>query len=327
MGGYFSKPPRTESKITGRVAIVTGGNRGIGLATAKQLYELGATVYIGSRSEANALKAVEQIRADVTGSEGQLKWFIVDMSSIKKAKEAAEAFLKMEDQLDILVHNAATAGDYELNEEGLESNMVTNHFAPFAFTQTVLDVMKRASSKPGSDVRIVNVSSSVHENADAFPIQFKDEAEVSTPFPATADYNTWSNMMARYGRSKLASVLYASELQRRFDADGISIITISLNPGAVGTDGAMFVISRIPVAGRFANILIGTFFATPDQGALTSMFAATNPVVRAEPEKYKGKYLMPVDKVTAPSKLAQDEELGKRLWDLSEKIVGSRITS
>ncbi|KAG9104735.1 hypothetical protein FRC07_009750, partial [Ceratobasidium sp. 392] len=120
------------------------------------------------------------------------------MWTIKKAKEAAKAFLKMEDQLDILVHNAAIAGDYELNQEGIESHMAINHFAPFIFTQPVLSAMKKASSKPGSDVRVVKVLSSVHKNADPFPIQFKDKAEVSTPFLTTADSNAWSNMMARY---------------------------------------------------------------------------------------------------------------------------------
>ncbi|QRV98478.1 oxidoreductase family protein [Ceratobasidium sp. AG-Ba] len=190
----------------------------------------------------------------------------------------------------------------------------------------VLDLMKETSSKPGSDVRIVVVSSLAHAYADGHPIKFEDEAEISVPFPAT-NYNGWSNMMARYGRSKLATILFVTELQRRLNAEGSNIITLSLDPGAVATNGAHTVVSRIPVIGGFHNLIIGSFFITPDNGALTSLFAATSPAVRANPEKFKGKYLTPYDKITTPSKLAQDEELAKRLWDLSEKILASRIVS
>ncbi|KAG8719087.1 hypothetical protein FRC08_003705 [Ceratobasidium sp. 394] len=102
MGTRLSTPRKTDYKITGRVAIVTGANRGIGFQTAKQLYEMGATVYLGCRSEDNAIKAIDQIRADVAGSEDQLKWLPTDMSTIKKARESAEGFLKAENQLDIL---------------------------------------------------------------------------------------------------------------------------------------------------------------------------------------------------------------------------------
>lgn len=325
MGSYISKPPRTEAKLTGRIAIVTGGNRGIGLSTVKQLYALGATVYVGARSEDKARKAIELIRNEVPRSDGQLKSLIADMSSIRKAKEAAERFLAMENYLDILILNAAIAGDYETNEDGIETAMATNHFGPFVFTKMLLDLMKKTSSKPGSDVRIVAVSSVVHEQVDGLPIQFKDEAEVSVPFPAN-NSNTWSQMMARYGRSKLANVLFVNELQSRLEAERSGIIALSLHPGAVATDGAMGVVSGIPIVGRFANLIIGLFFAHPDEGALTSMFAATNPIVRAEPDKYKGKYLTAVDKVTPSSELSQDQELARRLWELSERIVESKAT-
>ena len=81
---------------------MTTQSRGIGYYTTKQLYELGATVYLGGRTESNALKAIEQIRSEIPESNGQLKWFLADMSSIKKAKHSAERFLKLESQLDIL---------------------------------------------------------------------------------------------------------------------------------------------------------------------------------------------------------------------------------
>jgi NAD(P)-dependent dehydrogenase (short-subunit alcohol dehydrogenase family) len=77
-------------------------SRGIGFETAKQLYKLGGTVYLGVRSEENARRAIERIRADVTSSDGQLKWLPLDLSTISQARKSAEAFLQMEDRLDVL---------------------------------------------------------------------------------------------------------------------------------------------------------------------------------------------------------------------------------
>ncbi|KAG8685725.1 hypothetical protein FRC09_014566 [Ceratobasidium sp. 395] len=324
MGSYLSTPPKTESKIPGRVAIVTGATRGIGLATAKQLYELGATVYLGCRTEEGANKAIEQIRADVTGSEGRLEWLPLDMSTIKQAKEAAEGFLRRENQLDILVLNAAI-GDkkFELNDDGIEIMLGTNHFGPFVFTTIVLDLMKQTSAKPGSDVRIVSVASKTHEMLSADSVHFADTNELKSTFPPT-NPDSWLNRLFRYSRSKIANVLFVNELQRRLDEEGSNIIAISLHPGTVVTDGAMASVTSLPVIGSVAGIIAQYVFADPAVGALNSMFAATNPVVRAEPDKYKGNYLMPVGNITAPSKLAQDQELAKRLWDLSEQVVQSR---
>ncbi|KAG9094305.1 hypothetical protein FS749_012741 [Ceratobasidium sp. UAMH 11750] len=204
--------------------------------------------------------------------------------------------------------------------------MATNHLGPFVFTQTVLDLMKQTSAKPGSDVRIVSLSSGAHAMLGSSPVTFSDPSELSSLFPPI-NYDSWMNKLARLGRSKLANILFVSELQRRLDAEGSSIIAISLNPGAVTTDGSLAAVANIPVIGRVAGVIAQFVFAHPAEGALTSIFAATNPVVRAEPEKYKGKYLTPVGKVTAPSELAQDVELSKRLWDLSERMVESRISA
>ncbi|KAG9124987.1 hypothetical protein FRC07_009458 [Ceratobasidium sp. 392] len=325
MGSYVSSYPKIEPKLTGRVAVVTGANRGLGYETAKQLYEAGAIVYLGCRSEANALKAIERIRAEVTESEGQLKWFTADMSSIKKSKESAETLLKVESQLDILVHNAGI-GDrkYELNEDGIEVTMATNHIGPFIFTKVVLEVMKKTSSKQGSDVRIISVSSRAHDLLGGQKVQFADEAELTSPFPAVS-YDAWRSRLARYGRSKLANILFASELQRRLDSEKSNIIAISVHPGTVTTDGALGAMATIPIIGPLVRVIASYIFMSEPDGARTSVFAAANPLVRAEPEKYKGKYLTPFGKVTRPSKIAQDIHLARQLWDLSEKIVEKRV--
>ncbi|KAG8792834.1 hypothetical protein FRC12_004705 [Ceratobasidium sp. 428] len=102
MGSYLSGTPKPNSRIPGLTVIVTGANRGVGLQTTKQLYELGATVYMGCRSEENAKEAIKHIRNDVTVSEGELRWLPLDLSTVMKARESAKRFLEMEDKLDVL---------------------------------------------------------------------------------------------------------------------------------------------------------------------------------------------------------------------------------
>lgn len=144
------------------------------------------------------------------------------------------------------------------------------------------------------------------------------------------------------GRSKLANIMFTRELQRRLDAEGSNIVALSLHPGTISTgastgapqvayiwlifllDGTLDAMSTIPVIGPLARIIASYIFMSQPNGARTTVFAATDPRVRAESEKYKGAYLHPYGKITLPSKQARDGELSKRLWALSEKIVGDK---
>ncbi|QRV94563.1 short chain dehydrogenase [Ceratobasidium sp. AG-Ba] len=214
--------------------------------------------------------------------------------------------------------------NFQLNEDGIEENMAVHHFGPFVFTMTVLDLMKQTSAKQGSDVRIVCVNSRAHNELVSPPIDFDDEEGlISKPYPPT-NYNTFMGSLARCGRTKLANLLFAKELQRRLGEEGSNIIVLSLHPGTIKTDTALDTVAKMPIIGSVFR-LIGSFMFTDEPtGALNTMFAATNPVVRAEAEKYKGKYLMPVGRLTAPSTFAQDGELAKRVWGLTEKVVKAK---
>jgi len=111
------------------------------------------------------------------------------------------------------------------------------------------------------------------------------------------------------GVSKLASILFTKELQRRFNESSIPIIAIAVNPGNVNTFANQLWFPTI------TGWLMRIFFQHPDDGALNSVFAAASPVVLEHAEKYKGAYLEPVGVVGEPSKVAQDEGLGRALWD------------
>lgn len=273
------------------------------------------------RTEEKGNKAIREIQADVTQSVGQLKWFPLDLSTLKGSQESAEGVLKMIHQLDILVNNAAIGGDpFGLNADGIETTMAVNHFGHFVFTLAVLDLMKQTSKQSGADVRIVTLSSIAHTWAK--DVSFEQPSDLTKAYPAE-NTDTWTNSLARYGRSKLANILFMRELQRRLGEDGYDIILTSVHPGSVRTVSAINITSQIPVVGSAVGFLANYMFATLPDGAYTSVFAAINPAVRAQPEDYKGKYLVPMGKVAAPGPLGEDVELGKKLWALTERVVAA----
>ncbi|KAG8787330.1 hypothetical protein FRC12_015675 [Ceratobasidium sp. 428] len=300
-------------------------SRGIGFETAKQLYKLGGTVYLGARSEKNAEDAMARIRDEVTGA-GRLRWFPLDLSTIARARESAEAFLGMEDRLDVLVNNACL-GDatFEINEDGIETMFATNHVGHFVLTTTLLPLMKKTSALNETDVRIVNVASTVHNMwGKGTQISFADPSDLSKPFPAKKP-DTWSHILTRYSRTKLANILFTRELQRRLDDEGSDIISLSLHPGYVATDAAKVATSKMPIFGVISSILVKLFFIDEAGGARNSVYAASNPTVRADPKRFKGQFLTPVGKVTAPAAIAQDKQLARDLWSLTDRIMQQRI--
>ncbi|QRW06827.1 hypothetical protein RhiLY_05826 [Ceratobasidium sp. AG-Ba] len=189
---------------------------------------------------------------------------------------------------------------------------------------TLLDLMKQTSTKPGSDVRIVNVSSSAHDmHARGNPsVTFTDPAEFNAHFPP-GDYDSWGSRLARYGRSKLGITLFTSELQERLDNQESSIIAVSLHPGNVATVSALKIVAGMPFFGIIARAICQLVFMSEPEGAGNVVFAAASPNVRAE-GIFKGRYLGPGGSIIVPSKYAQDTELSKRLWETTERVVRSR---
>jgi NAD(P)-dependent dehydrogenase (short-subunit alcohol dehydrogenase family) len=116
--------------------------------------------------------------------------------------------------------------------------------------------------------------------------------------------------------SKYAMNLWTTELQRRLDADGCNILVMVLHPGAVNTFAHYFPLSRL------FKFLFSSFMTTPDDGASTSLFAAASPLVRADPDKYRGQYMLPVGTLTS-SKASRDGEMARKLWSNTESFLQS----
>ncbi|EIM89854.1 NAD-P-binding protein [Stereum hirsutum FP-91666 SS1] len=297
MGFLFSKPTYDPSRdipdLTGKVALVTGANSGVGFQTALQLAKRGAKVYLGCRSESRARDAIDRMRKETHGLdlEDRLVWLPLDLSVMRLAKKAGEELLQKETRLDILSH----------------------HLGHFVLTETVLPLMKSTAQLPGADVRIVAVSSAVYNQAGSK--DFSSLEALNSVQGKPGKENTFFTRLWRYGTTKLQNILWVAELQRRLDAEGTPITVLAVHPGTVDTEGLN---DNSP---RWVLYLTYPFAITPLQGAFTSLFAATSAEVAAARETYKGKYLVPFGEVGALTKEARDPALAKTLWETSESVV------
>ncbi|KAG9027323.1 hypothetical protein FRB95_007868 [Tulasnella sp. JGI-2019a] len=195
------------------------------------------------------------------------------------------------------------------------AKMATNHMGPFVLTIELLPLLKATAQQPDMDVRVVTLSSSAH--AFAAKVDWKSFAEWDFPGPAT-----YMHSLHSYGTTKLANVLFDKELQRRFDEEGVSALSISIDPGAVATENPKksFLTIR-PILGRLVVTLSGLFFLPPSKGAWNTLFAATSARVKAKSREYAGAYLAPVGVVKIPKLGGDDPVAARDLWETSERAV------
>lgn len=313
MFGFFEKRPWSTDQIpdlNGRVAIVTGSNNGIGYCTALELTRHGAKTYLACRNSTKAKNAIDKIKAAVPGSDPQFLAF--DLTSLNSAHSAAQRFLELESRLDILVNNAGMGfAPYTLSEDGIELQ-ACNGTGHFAFTIPLINLLEKTSQEPNSHVRIVNVSSQAHLWA------------WSPDFSSLEGLNQKSyGSIARYGLSKLTNILFTNELQKRLKHT--KIICTSVHPGGVDTNlGLGDWIEKYPIL-KILVYVKKWFLLTPEQGAMTSLYAATD--FEVETKELRSAYLCPYTEVVKPSWNAQDVDgiLGSLFWNLCEALVREKV--
>ncbi|KAH9449693.1 hypothetical protein Pst134EB_020510 [Puccinia striiformis f. sp. tritici] len=314
MFGFFEGPCWTAKQIPdlkGRVAIVTGANGGIGYVTALELVRHGARTYLACRSETRAKEAIKKIKAIVPGSDPQ--FLKLDITSLNCAHSAAQEFLKLENRLDILVNNAGIAfTPYQLSEDGIELQ-ICNTTGHFAFTVPLLDLLEKTSKEPDAHVRVVVTSSEAHFWVWGTPTFSSLESTHQHSFCP----------IDRYGLSKLMNILFTNELQKKLSHT--KIVCTSIHPGGVDTN-----IARGDWPERYPILKIFDWFKsyvllTPEQGAITLLYAATDPEVDAK--DMRSAYLTPFGKVSKPAKNAQDPDgiLGTQVWNLCEALVKDKV--
>ncbi len=282
--------------IRDRVCIVTGGNAGLGRATATELARRGAQVFIAGRSRERTESAVAEIK-DATGNP-RVDRLALDLASFDSIHACADAFLAKGLPLHVLINNAGRSGCGGLTHDGFELVFGTNHIGHFLFTMRLINRM--LESAPG---RIINVTSLSHRK-----LKSVDWSIANRPTPTSF---TWPH--PTYPVSKLANILFTKELARRLAGTGIT--TYSAHPGVVATD-----IWRV-VPSRFQPVLrlLKPLMATSGQGARTQIRCAVAPELATETGLFYAD-----EKVRAPSALAQDTALGEELWRLSLDWCGCR---
>lgn len=276
-----------------RNVLITGGNAGIGLATAIALAKQGANIYIVSRNQEKAEAAVKQINTETGNSNAG--YFIANLSSQSSIRQLAEAVKAKLPVLDVLINNAGGVfPEFKKSEDGLEMTIATNHFAYFLLTNLLLDSIKKSDY-----ARIVNVSSNSH---------YKGKIDFDS-FAADKGYF----IMKAYEQSKLANVFFTQELAERLQG---SLVTVNaLHPGFVktdiGTKGTQWYASWIwTMISRIGAISV-------EDGAKTSIYLASSDEVKTVSGKYFDKC-----KTREPNPLAGDKDSQKKLWAESERWCG-----
>jgi NAD(P)-dependent dehydrogenase (short-subunit alcohol dehydrogenase family) len=279
--------------MQGKTVLVTGGNQGIGRATAVALARKGARVVLVARSEEKGQRAVADVQA-ATGSK-EVELLVADLSSLEQVRHAAAEFKRRHDRLHVLVNNAGVVvPSRRVTIDGFEETFAINHLAYFLLTRELLDVLHAAAP-----ARIVNVSSTAHASAR---MQWDDLQFAQQP------YLQWR----AYAQSKLANVLFTYELARRLDPSKVTANV--LHPGVIASGFGQ----TYGGATAFFVRLAHPFFGTPEAGARTSVYLASSADVAAVTGRYFAKC-----KAVKSSADSYDQAAQKKLWALSEEMTRS----
>jgi NAD(P)-dependent dehydrogenase (short-subunit alcohol dehydrogenase family) len=289
--------PKDLPDLTGTRAVVTGANSGIGFHTAAALVEHGAEVVLACRNTGAGHEAAKKFRGLATVEE-------LDLASQTSVHEFVDRF---EGSLDLLVNNAGvmTPPKYRTTAEGHELQLGTNHLGHFALTGLLLPALLKSETP-----RVVTVASIAHFRGDQTVLEGNPEASYE---PQHA-----------YGNSKLANLLFALELHRRSEAAGSRLVSVAAHPGVSATNlvGSPDGMGANPIIRRTAPFFMPVIFQSSKAGANPTLWAATY----GEPGSYVGpQWLMQSRGPLGAAKLsrhARDEELARRLWDLSEATTG-----
>ena len=279
--------------LSGRTVLITGGNSGIGKATATALARAGAAVVITARDATRGREAVTDIARDA--GNGSVEVRNLDLARLSTVRSFAEGFLADHPRLDVLILNAGlTAAKRQVTDDGFELLFQVNHLGHFLLTRLLQD--RLVASAPA---RVVVVASSSHRQAG--PLDF-DDLQSERNFLG----------LRAYARSKLANILFARELARRLDGTGVTVN--ALHPGTVrtgwGADGD---------AGRLLTVgltLARWWFLSPEQGADTAVYLAASPEVEGSTGGYYVKR-----RLRQPAPAARDDEAARRLWEVSAALL------
>ncbi len=283
-------------ELTGKVAVITGGNSGIGKQTAVELAAMGARVVIAARNSQKANAAVKEVQ-ERTRAGDRVTTMPIDLASFASVREFAKAYADSHERLDILINNAGLVlRKRTVTEDGHETQFQVNHLGHFLLTNLLRDQLVA-----GAPARVVNVASGAHKTARK-GLDFDDLDWARRRYRGFAVYSA----------TKLANIYFTRELAKRWN-DG-TVTANAVHPGFVASNFA-----KEGDAGRLGNIVMPLsrpFSVSVEQGARTSVYVASSPDV----DGITGQYFIK-GRVNAPSAVALDEAAAEQLWTISEEMV------
>eukprot|EP00727_Mastigamoeba_balamuthi_P012916 m51a1_g8247 hypothetical protein (326) ;mRNA; r:129194-130412 len=286
--------------LTGKIAVVTGTTSGIGLATAKRLAQLGASVYLLNRNPDRARRAACEVEA-VSRPGAAVVSVQCDLADLDSVKRAAAAVLARTREVHLLVNNAGIlCPPLGATKQGWELHYGTNHLGHFCLTTSLLPALIAGKA------RVVCVSSSTYAVSK---IDFENMREADVRRNGTYG----ATGFRFYGMSKLANALFVRELQRRYGNTGITAFAV--HPGVIETNIASGVPSFLYKIGAVL------FMKTPEQGAQTQLFCALAPLDKLVPGGYHSGCAP-----KKPSANALDDATACRLWDESEMQIANSVS-
>jgi len=291
-------------ELSGKVVIVTGANTGIGFQSALELARKGADTILACRNEKKGIQAVRRIKAG--NPEARVRFLQLDLGSLKSIHLFAEKIKKEYSRLDVLLNNAGIIWyPYRTTKDGFESQMGINHLGHFALTGLLMDLIERTEG-----ARVVLVSSIGHRMGTMDFDNFLYEGGIGY------------SRTGAYGRSKLANLLYAYELNRRFRKANVHAMAVAAHPGYSYTDFGRRSLFRSLRFIFYPLIILVT--QSSSMGALPSLRAAVDPEVKgcdyfgpAGKGERKG-YPVKVKSNSA----SHNEDDARRLWKISEELTG-----
>ncbi len=284
---------------SGRVAIVTGANSGLGYETTLALAKKNIMVIMACRNMQKAEEAKQKILANYP--DAKVKPMKIDTSSLAEVNKFAKHFQSHFDRLDLLINNAGIMmSPYEVTEDGFENQLATNYLGHFALTGQMLPMLKRTS-----DSRVITLSSLSYKWAE---IQFDD----------LHFKNSYSKRKA-YGQSKRSCLIFAYELQRRLSASGQNTLSLAAHPGLSNTELDRYFPALIRPLGAL-------FLQSAKKGALPILYAALAEDIQG------GEFIGPngfQEMRGYPTKVEADDysnnpAIARRLWKVSEEMTRIR---
>jgi NAD(P)-dependent dehydrogenase (short-subunit alcohol dehydrogenase family) len=287
---------------TGRTIMVTGSTSGIGRCAALELARNGARVVIAGRNELKIAETVKAIEAKVPGA--ALERLVVDLSDLDSVRRAAGVAASL-GPIDVLINNAGIMGvPFATTRDGLESQMATNHFGPFLLTGLLLPQLIESGAG-----RVVVVASGAHRSARVAPL--------GDPRDHSATYHRW----ATYGHTKLANLLFTYELDRRSREAGLPVTALAAHPGLSATN--LMPPMRVPGTSAIFNAVVRAVAQSAAMGSLPLLMAATDDLPGSTYCGPSGlNEMRGTPTIVTSTPLANNREDQRRLWELSEEVVG-----